>query len=94
MARIMPYQYRKCEYTLAYAAGNRRKQPAFFDVNVNAGNNRTLNELRKSSSKLIIIYTSREQPEETEKLNVPVYKIAERGEWDELEQITFIPVGR
>lgn len=96
MARIMPYQYRKCEYTLAYAARKTGENSQLILVTsmLTPEITRTLNELRKSGSRVIVIYTSREQPEETEKLNVPVYKIAERGEWDELEQITFIPVGR
>ncbi|NLP38028.1 MAG: DUF58 domain-containing protein [Firmicutes bacterium] len=101
MARVLPYQFKKCEYVLATAGrtAGRNSQIYLVTALLTPEILHTLRQLQKKGSKVAVILTTRPQERAISGLNftgiynLPIYTIVEEEEWDELKQITFSALG-
>ena len=95
MSRLFPYQFGKCEQVLALAGKNMGDNSRLYLVTAYLTPEmvRSLQNLHRRGSRVAVILVSQKQAEPAAGKEIPVYTIAEKGEWDELEQITLVPFG-
>ncbi|HHX74688.1 MAG TPA: DUF58 domain-containing protein [Firmicutes bacterium] len=96
MSRILPYQFGKCEQVLALAGKNTGENSRLYLVTAILTPEMvlSLDDLRRRGSRVAVILYSGQPADVADSKEIPVYAIAEKEEWNELEQITLVPFRR
>ncbi|NLM45985.1 MAG: DUF58 domain-containing protein [Firmicutes bacterium] len=94
MSRILPYQFGKCEQVLALAGKNAGDNSRIILVTAYLTPEIvcSLEDLCRRGSKIAAVLIGQQPAELAVGKDIPVYAIAEKEEWDELEQITLVPI--